>query len=113
SHELRNPLAPIRNAVEVIRRFGPKDEKIAWATDITERQVRLLTRLVDELLDMARITQGKIVLQQAPVELGELVAQCVEAQRPFVAARRQSLTIGLPQAPIWVQGDAARLQQVV
>ena len=113
SHELRNPLAPIRNAVEVIRRFGPQDAKLAWATDITERQVRLLTRLVDELLDMARISQGKIVLQQAPVELGPLVVNCVEAQRSFVAARKQSLTLGLPQAPVWVLGDGARLQQVV
>ena len=69
SHELRNPLAPIRNAVEVIRRLAPHDAKLTWATDITDRQVRQLTRLVDELLDVARISQGKIVLQSAPLDL--------------------------------------------
>jgi signal transduction histidine kinase/CheY-like chemotaxis protein len=113
SHELRNPLAPIRNAVEVIRRIAPHDAKVMWATDITDRQVRQLTRLVDELLDVARINQGKIVLKPALLDLGALLAECIEAQRPAIAARRQSLTQALPPAPVWVQGDAARLQQVV
>ena len=63
SHELRNPLAPIGNAVEIIRRIGGHDAKLMWANDVTDRQLRQLTRLVDELLDVARISQGKIVLQ--------------------------------------------------
>ena len=63
AHELRNPLAPIRNAVELIRLAAPTDAKVRWAADVTDRQVRQLTRLVDELLDVARISQGKIVLQ--------------------------------------------------
>ena len=113
SHELRNPLAPIRNAVEVIRRLAPHDAKLMWATDITDRQVRQLTRLVDELLDVARISQGKIVLRPEAMDLGALLAECVEAQRPAIAARRQMLNQSLPAAPLWVQGDAARLQQVV
>ncbi len=113
SHELRNPLAPIRNAVEVIRRLAPHDAKLMWATDITDRQVRQLTRLVDELLDVARISQGKIVLRPEPLDLGALLAECVEVQRPAIAARRQLLNQSLPPAPLWVQGDAARLQQVV
>lgn len=113
SHELRNPMAPIRNAVEVIRRIAPHDPKLMWATDITDRQLRQLTRLVDELLDVARISQGKIVLQNAPVDLTLLLADCVEAHRPAIAARRQLLTQALPAAPVWVQGDPARLQQVV
>ena len=113
SHELRNPLAPIRNAVEVIRRKAPNDSTLKWATDITDRQVRQLTRLVDELLDVARISQGKIVLQRAPLDLGVLVAECVEAQRPLIAARRQLLTLALPTEPVAVQGDGARIQQVV
>jgi signal transduction histidine kinase/DNA-binding response OmpR family regulator len=113
SHELRSPLAPIRNAVEVIRRLAPRDATLQWATDITDRQVRQLTRLVDELLDVARISQGKIVLQRAPVDLTALVAHCVEAQAPFIAMRRQTLTQALPREPVWVQGDAARIEQVV
>ncbi|WP_374562704.1 response regulator [Ideonella sp.] len=113
SHELRNPLAPIRNAVEVIRRKAPNDTTLKWATDITDRQVRQLTRLVDELLDVARISQGKIVLQPTVLDLGALVAECVEAQRPFISARRQLLTLALPAAPVSVQGDGARIQQVV
>ena len=113
SHELRNPLAPIRNAVEVIRRLAPHDAKLMWATDITDRQVRQLTRLVDELLDVARISQGKIVLKPEPLDLGALLAECIEAQRPAIAARRQMLNPSLPASPLWVQGDAARLQQVI
>jgi signal transduction histidine kinase/DNA-binding response OmpR family regulator len=113
SHELRNPLAPIANAVEVIRRIGGHDSKLRWATDITDRQVRQLTRLVDELLDVARISQGKIVLQKTPLDLSALIQQSVELQRPQLAARQQSLTQALPSQPVWVQGDAARLQQVI
>lgn len=113
SHELRNPLAPIGNAVEIIRRIGGHDSKLKWAADITDRQVRQLKRLVDELLDVARISQGKIVLQNAPLELGALLTQCVEAQRPALAARQQTLTQALPPVPAWVDGDAARLQQVL
>jgi signal transduction histidine kinase len=74
SHELRNPLAPIRNAVEVIRLLAPPEPKLRWAADVTDRQVRQLTRLVDELLDVARISQGKIVLQHAPLDLVTLVS---------------------------------------
>jgi signal transduction histidine kinase/DNA-binding response OmpR family regulator len=113
SHELRNPLAPIRNAVELIRRLGPGDAKLVWATDVTERQLRQLTRLVDELLDVARISQGKIVLQKAALDLNALVANCVEAVRPAIAARRQLLTQALPPSPVWINGDSARLQQVI
>jgi signal transduction histidine kinase/DNA-binding response OmpR family regulator len=113
SHELRSPLAPIRNAVEVIRRLAPRDATLQWATDITDRQVRQLTRLVDELLDVARISQGKIVLQRSSVDLSALVAHCIEAQAPFIASRRQTLTQALPPEPVWVPGDAARIEQVV
>jgi signal transduction histidine kinase len=113
SHELRNPLAPIGNAVEIIRRLGHHDAKLMWATDITDRQLRQLTRLVDELLDVARIGQGKIVLQRAPLELTALVEHCIDMQRPALSARRQTLTQAMPGAPVWIHGDAARLQQVI
>jgi signal transduction histidine kinase/ActR/RegA family two-component response regulator len=113
SHELRNPLAPIRNAIEVIRRFGPQDTKLAWATEVTDRQIRQLTRLLDELLDVARINQGKIVLRKEPLDLNALVVQTLETQRPAMAAREQVLTQALPSVPVWVRGDADRLQQVI
>lgn len=113
SHELRNPLAPIRNAAEVIRRVAPDDKTLRWASDITDRQVRQLTRLVDELLDVARISQGKIVLQRAPLDLAALAVECLETQRSAVAARRQTLTQAVPDTPVWVDGDADRLRQVV
>jgi signal transduction histidine kinase len=113
SHELRNPLAPIGNAIEIIRRIGGHDAKLMWATDITDRQVRQLTRLVDELLDVARIGQGKIVLRTAPLELTALLTQCLETQRPALATQQQTLTQALPPKPVWVQADVARLQQVI
>jgi signal transduction histidine kinase/DNA-binding response OmpR family regulator len=113
SHELRNPLAPIRNAVEVIRRLAPPDPKFAWAGDVMDRQVQHLARLVDELLDVARISQGKIALNREPVELGAVVAQSVETAQPFFEARRQQLRLRLPDGPVWLQGDSARLAQIV
>jgi len=113
SHELRNPLAPIRNAVELIRSIAPPDGKLAWATDVTERQVNHLTRLVEELLDVARINQGKIVLQVRPLDLLAVVTQGVETVRPFIDARRHILSLDLPPGPLWLRGDPARLAQVV
>jgi signal transduction histidine kinase/DNA-binding response OmpR family regulator len=115
SHELRNPLAPIRNAVEVIRLIAPPENKLRWAADVTERQVRQLTRLVDELLDVARISQGKIVLQPQCLDLVALVTQCVESQRDAFTARRQTLTLSvdLPDMPLNLNGDSTRLAQVV
>jgi signal transduction histidine kinase/DNA-binding response OmpR family regulator len=113
SHELRNPLAPIRNAVEVIRLVAPPEQKVRWAADVTDRQVRQLTRLVDELLDVARISQGKIVLQPQCLDLVTLVSQCVETYRASIEARRQSLTLSLPGTAVNVNGDSTRLVQVV
>jgi signal transduction histidine kinase len=113
SHELRNPLAPIRNALEVIRRIAPPDPKFTWAGDVMDRQVRQLTRLVEELLDVARISQGKVALNKEPVDLNAVVAQSVETAQPFIEQRRHSLQVRLPDTPVWLQGDFARLSQVI
>ncbi len=113
AHELRNPLAPIRNAVELIRLAAPTEHKVRWAADVTDRQVRQLTRLVDELLDVARISQGKVVLQTQCLDLVALVSQCVDSQRHMLTGRHQSLTLSLPQHPLKIDGDATRLAQVV
>ena len=113
SHELRNPLAPIRTALEVIRRLAPAEPKLTWATDVTGRQVAHLTRLVEDLLDVARINQGKIALQSEKLDLRAVVAHAVETAKPFIDSRRHQLHTAIPDTPIVLRGDFARLSQVV
>jgi signal transduction histidine kinase/DNA-binding response OmpR family regulator len=113
SHELRNPLTPISAAVEIIRQVAPDDPQLAWATDVTARQLNHLVYLVDELLDAARISRGKIVLRTELVNLLEVVEQGIETVRPLIDARGHTLTQSLPDTPIWLRGDFARLSQVV
>ncbi len=113
SHELRNPLAPIRTALEVIRRVAPPDPKFAWASDIMVRQLRQLTRLVEELLDVARISQGKIVLKREKVDLNTVISHSVETAQPNVDARGQTLRVRPFSEPLWLHGDFARLAQIV
>jgi PAS domain S-box-containing protein len=112
AHELRNPLAPIRNAVEVMRMLGPSDPNHQRARDLIERQVQQMGRLVDDLLDVSRITMGKIVFQKEPVELALVIARAVETSRPLIESRRHKLTVTLPPDPVMVEGDATRLAQV-
>jgi signal transduction histidine kinase/DNA-binding response OmpR family regulator len=113
SHELRNPLAPIRNALEVVRRVAPPDPKLAWAGDVMDRQLDHLTHLVEELLDVARISQGKIVLNKEPVDLNGVIAQGVETVQHFIDSRRHALTLKLPDQAVWLNGDFSRLSQVI
>ena len=112
-HELRNPLAPIGMAVEVMRKRAPADDSIAWARDVIARQLAHLTRLVDDLLDVSRITRGKITLLLTPLELMSVVAQAVETSRPLIDSRGHQLTMHVPSDPVWVRGDAVRLGQVL
>jgi signal transduction histidine kinase/ActR/RegA family two-component response regulator len=113
AHELRNPLAPIRTAVELIRQRQPADTVVQRARDVIERQVSHLSRLVDDLLEVSRITMGTIQLRQEPLELGALVAGVAEAAEPTVQAAGLSLTQDVGSAPVWVDGDATRLAQCV
>ncbi len=113
SHELRNPLAPIRNAIEVIRRVAPPDATLQWANDVMDRQINHLTRLVEELLDVARINQGSIVLQAEPVDLRLVMAQSVEIIRPLITAKGHALNLDISPTPVWMRGDFARLLQIV
>ena len=113
AHELRNPLAPIRNTVKLLRQTGANDAASEWGRDVIERQVEQLTRLVDDLLDVSRITRGKIQLQLEPLDLGTVVAGAVETSRPMIDARRHTLRVHLPLRPVPVQGDLVRLTQVV
>jgi two-component system CheB/CheR fusion protein len=113
AHELRNPLAPIRNAAQALRLFGPEERGPRHAREVIERQVEHLGRLVDDLLDVSRITSGKVELRKAIVDVAEVVERAVETVDPLVRARRQDLKIALPDEPILVDADAMRLAQVV
>jgi len=113
SHELRNPLAPIRTALEVIRQIAPAEPKFAWASDIMVRQLHQLTRLIDELLDVARISQGKIVLSRDRVDLNAVIAHSVETVQPSIDGREQRLRVTPFDTPVWLPGDSARLAQIV
>ena len=113
AHELRNPLAPIRNAVSVLQTSRSSEPVVEWAATIIERQVTHVTRLVDDLLDMSRITSKKIKLQTQPLELAQVIAGAVEAGRPLIEERRHHLTVQVPAEPLWVEGDPTRLSQVL
>ena len=113
SHELRNPLAPIRTALEVIRQVAPNEPKLSWAMDVTRRQVNHLTRLVEDLLDVARINQGKITLQVEAIDLRAVVEHAVETVLPFAKLRRHQLDKSVPDVPVMLRGDFARLSQVI
>ena len=114
AHELRNPLAPIRNAVEVMRRVAPSNvESHARAQQVISRQVDHLARLVDDLLDVARISRGKVTLQQAAVDVAQFMQTAVETIRPFIEARGHVLTVLPPVEQLPVMGDAVRLAQII
>jgi signal transduction histidine kinase/ActR/RegA family two-component response regulator len=112
SHELRNPLAPIRNAVQIWRIKGSADPELKLTGEIIERQVQQMTRLVDDLLDVSRITRDKIILHKEPIALNAIVDCTLESVRPIIEARRHLLRVSLPPEPIWLEADAARLVQV-
>jgi PAS domain S-box-containing protein len=112
-HELRNPLAPIRNAVGVMRMREIADPQIKYCRDLIERQVAQLARLVDDLLDASRITTGMIGLQPERLDLAHVATLAVEASRPNIEARNHAFTIELSREPIEVSGDQTRLVQVV
>jgi signal transduction histidine kinase len=112
SHELRNPLAPVRNAVELLRRAGPDAAQACRATEVISRQVDHLTRLVDELLDVTRIARGKIELRRERVDLAGVVARVCDDYRPLLVQQGLALTVDAP-GPAWVDADPTRLAQVV
>jgi PAS domain S-box-containing protein len=111
-HELRNPLAPIRNAVAVMGAKGTADPTTSWAREVIERQVAHLSRLVDDLLDVGRITRGKITLQQERIDLADVVSRALEAARPLHDQRRHVIDVDLGPGPLPIRGDPIRLLQV-
>ena len=113
AHELRNPLAPIRTAAEMLTLPNLADEQLSWSRQVIYRQVEHMSRLLDDLLDVARITRGKLQLRLQPVDLGTIVDTAVEAARPIIAARKHGLTVDLaPEIPSF-DADPVRLAQVL
>jgi PAS domain S-box-containing protein len=112
SHELRNPLAPIRNALELMRRAGDDRRITDPALSIMERQFQQLVRLTDDLLDVSRITRNRIDLQRETLDLRTVLQSAAEATAPLVDAAGHQLRLMLPREPVWVNGDFTRLAQV-
>jgi PAS domain S-box-containing protein len=112
SHELRNPLAPIRTAVHLLGRVDGTSEEARAARAIIERQLGHLVRLVDDLLDIARISQDRLQLHRDRVDLAEVLQSAVESSRPLIESRGHVLDVKLPSAPLWVDADVVRLAQV-
>jgi signal transduction histidine kinase len=113
AHELRNPLAPIRNAVEIMRRSSLTDPQLVWSRDVVERQVKHLTRLVDDLLDVSRITRGNINLSREPVSVATIIARAIETIQPLIAEQQHELTVDVADEVLEVEGDLTRLTQVL
>ncbi len=113
AHELRNPLAPIVNALEVMRLREEQDPILMRAARVMERQVRHMVRLVDDLLDVSRISTGKVTLRQEPVVLSEIVQLAVETSRPLITERGHQFDITLPNEPVRLFADRTRLSQVI
>ena len=113
SHELRNPLAPIQNAVHILRLKNDDDPIQQQARTIIERQVGQMTMLVNDLLEVSRITTGRIQLRQERIVLQGIVECAVESTRPLIEKRVHTLSVSLPKDPLWLLGDAARIEQVL
>ena len=113
AHELRNPLAPISNSLEILRLSDDLSPAVLQVRDIMERQVEHMVRLVDDLLEVSRITRGKIEIRKEPVELATVVRAALETSRPLIESARHQLAISIQPEPITLSADAVRLAQVV
>jgi PAS domain S-box-containing protein len=112
AHELRNPLAPLKNAVQILRRSPNDAAVIEKARDLIDRQVHHMSRLVGDLLEAARAQNGQIKLQTTSLDLRSIIEHVVDLMRPMFEGKHQRLRVTVPEAPVWVEGDAARLEQI-
>ena len=112
AHELRNPLAPIRNSLHIFRMAGIQDPAVSRVTDMMERQVQHMVRMVDDLIEVSRISRGKIELRRERVELASVLRSAVDTSLPLVEAARHKLTVDVPTDPIILEADPVRLSQV-
>jgi len=112
SHELRNPLAPIRNAITVLKQLPPGDARAGWCHDVISRQTAQMARLLDDLLDVSRLTRGKLTLRVQRLDLATVIARAVEIAQPLIDAAEHELRVDLPRETLQLQGDLTRLAQV-
>jgi CheY-like chemotaxis protein/two-component sensor histidine kinase len=112
AHELRNPLAPIRNAVQILLFKESDDPELRWSRDVIDRQVQQMARLLDDLLDVSRISHNKLELRRELTNLSTVVQSAVETSRPLIDAGKHTLTVSLPREPVHVDADPVRLAQV-
>ncbi len=112
AHELRNPLAPVRNAAQVLHMKSPATSELQRAKDVIDRQMQSLTRLIDDLMDVSRISRGKIELRRERVELAQVIQDAIESSRPLIEQQGHKLTVTLPPQPILLHADLTRLAQV-
>jgi len=113
AHELRNPMEPIQNAAEILNALDAPGEELKWIKGVIDRNVRQLARLVNDLLDISRITQGKIHVEKEPVKVTDIVDQAVEISRPLIDSRKHELVLSVSGDQLWVNGDSTRLAQVI
>jgi PAS domain S-box-containing protein len=113
AHELRNPLAPIRSAIHVLGSPVAADDELARARAIAERQIQHMSRLLDDLLDVARVSQGKLELRREVIEVSRIVRRAVEAEQPFIQTQGLALTVDAPAEGLGVDADPTRLQQIL
>ncbi len=112
SHELRNPLAPVRNAIQIVNFESVPAERRQWAIDVINRQMKHMTRLIDDLLDMSRITRNQLELKRETLQLSEIVHAAIESSRPLIEERGHRLTVDVPAEPLYLEADLTRLSQV-
>src|SRR5439155_11205807 len=112
AHELRNPLAPIRYAVKVLDVKGPGTAEQRWAVELIERQTQHMARLIDDLLDINRITRNTLELRKESLELSAVIATAVETVRPLTERDGHTLNINIPSEKIYINGDPVRLAQI-
>lgn len=112
AHELRNPLAPIRNAIQILVAQGPQDPELKWCQEVIDRQVHHMSRLLDDLFDVSRITHNKLELRKSRLDLATVIQGAVETSRPHLDQDGKELAVILPAEPIYLNADAVRLTQV-
>lgn len=112
AHELRNPLAPLRNGLDILRR-NPEAGKAAAVRDMMDRQLDHLVRLIDDLMDVSRVSHGKIVLRRERIKVADVINLAVEASRPFIDGTGQTFELDLPATDLWIYADSTRLSQVI
>jgi PAS domain S-box-containing protein len=112
AHELRNPLAPVRSAMQIISMSGSQDPAVLWSLDVVKRQTQIMARLIDDLMDVSRISRNKLVLRAERIDLTAVLRDSIDVSRTFMAQRGHILTVDLPTDPIFLNGDSTRLAQL-